>query len=342
MIFGWHLRLRRTFSVYSHLWVFLVGLSGGSLAAQDLPRFNVDLGQTSVSGLSSGAFMAVQFHTAYSSSVMGAGIIAGGPYNCAYVNPGGIISCMEDSPSGEASAGAARWFSWLGSIDPVQNLKRGRVYIFSGTEDSVVARDVVEATYAYYLSIGVPSSQVKYVRSVPAGHGFISPFASSQCAVNASPYINRCASEGMAYDQAGDILTHIYGNLNPPNSAQPGQLIRFSQKQFEDLWLGPTGFLYVPASCTAGERCRIHVAFHGCKQTVQDIGDQYLLDTGYNRWADSNNILVLYPQAPTDLSDNPEHCWDWWGYTGLGFGTRNAPQMLAVRHMVEQLAGAKQ
>src|SRR5204863_4834893 len=52
-------------------------------AAPALPSFNADLTQCSVSGLSSGAFMTVQLHLAYSSMFIGAGVIAGGPYRCA-------------------------------------------------------------------------------------------------------------------------------------------------------------------------------------------------------------------------------------------------------------------
>ena len=37
-------------------------------------------GKNSVSGLSSGAFMTVQFHIAHSADLVGAGVIAGGPY----------------------------------------------------------------------------------------------------------------------------------------------------------------------------------------------------------------------------------------------------------------------
>jgi hypothetical protein len=51
--------------------------------AADLPRLNIDAGGISVSGLSSGGYMAVQFEVAYSSLVMGAAVIAGGPYYCA-------------------------------------------------------------------------------------------------------------------------------------------------------------------------------------------------------------------------------------------------------------------
>jgi poly(3-hydroxybutyrate) depolymerase len=61
---------------------------------------------------------------------------------------------------------------------------------------------------------------------------------------------------------------------------------------------------------------------------------------GYTRWADTNNIIVLFPQtAATPF--NPQGCWDWWGYTGREYLTRKAPQIVAVRRMVEQLAGAR-
>jgi len=42
-----------------------------------------DPAQVSVSGISSGGFMANQLHIAHSADVMGAAMIAGGPYGCA-------------------------------------------------------------------------------------------------------------------------------------------------------------------------------------------------------------------------------------------------------------------
>ena len=38
----------------------------------------MDKTKISVSGISSGGYMAVQFHVAYSETIMGAGIVAGG------------------------------------------------------------------------------------------------------------------------------------------------------------------------------------------------------------------------------------------------------------------------
>src|SRR6185503_20093724 len=47
-----------------------------------LAAYGVDLQQTSVSGVSSGAAMAVQIHVAHSSIMRGIGVIAGVAYDC--------------------------------------------------------------------------------------------------------------------------------------------------------------------------------------------------------------------------------------------------------------------
>jgi len=52
-------------------------------AAPRLGGHGADLSETSVSGVSSGGYMAVQFHVAHSRLVKGAGVLAGGPYYCA-------------------------------------------------------------------------------------------------------------------------------------------------------------------------------------------------------------------------------------------------------------------
>lgn len=43
--------------------------------------YNVDRDQISVSGLSSGAYFAVQFHVSFSKTIMGAGVVAGGNFS---------------------------------------------------------------------------------------------------------------------------------------------------------------------------------------------------------------------------------------------------------------------
>jgi hypothetical protein len=48
-----------------------------------LSGYDASIGKSSISGVSSGAFMAVQFATAWSSIIKGVGIVAGGPFWCA-------------------------------------------------------------------------------------------------------------------------------------------------------------------------------------------------------------------------------------------------------------------
>jgi hypothetical protein len=118
-------------------------------------------------------------------------------------------------------------------------------------------------------------------------------------------------------------LQHIYGRLNPPNRGQvAGSVKSFDQSVYtkphqpDALSLGDTGYVFVPQDCEQGGPCRVHVALHGCKQDIGDIGRRFVVDTGYNAWADTNHLIVLYPQTKPSpyLPTNPQACWDWWSY----------------------------
>ena len=104
--------------------------------------------------------------------------------------------------------------------------------------------------------------------------------------------------------------------------------------------LGGVGYAYVPTVCRS-EACRLHVAFHGCRQHADNqkddrVHDDFVRDAGYNRWAAANRLIVLYPQA-TETRLNPTGCWDFWGYSGLEWRTRDGVQMGAVAEMIDTL-----
>src|SRR5580698_10544698 len=61
--------------------------TASALCAAPLRGYGADATQTSVSGLSSGAFMAAQFDVAWSKHLVGAGIVAGGAFYCAGLFP---------------------------------------------------------------------------------------------------------------------------------------------------------------------------------------------------------------------------------------------------------------
>ena len=69
------------------------------------------------------------------------------------------------------------------------------------------------------------------------------------------------------------------------------------------------------------------------------FGMTYVRNAGYNRWADTNRIIVLYPQATTS-SGNPNGCWDWWGYDDENYATRTGSQLCAIKNMVDRLTRA--
>ena len=312
-----------------------------ALAADPLPAFRVDLRETSVSGLSSGAYMAGQFHVAYSATVMGAGIVAGGPYDCAEGELSVALNrCMQTGMGipdparlvDRAEARAAR-----GEIDPLTGLAADRVYVFSGTRDETVVPAVVAQVPAFYRAAGMPQAGIAFENALPAGHAFVTEDRGNACGVTAPPFINDCD-----YDQAGALLRHLYGALNPPAERLGGELIEFDQSEFlpdpTAHGMATSGFAYVPADCAAGESCRVHVAFHGCRQSRDRVGDAFLEGAGYNHWADTNSLIVLYPQAhETPL--NPHACWDWWGYNSPDYASRSGRQMAATRAMLTRLAG---
>lgn len=53
-------------------------------------------------------------------------------------------------------------------------------------------------------------------------------------------------------------------------------------------------------------------------------------------------MVVLYPQAVRSGIFYPNGCWDWWGYTGDAYYSRDGAQMKAIFAMLKHLAGKDQ
>jgi poly(3-hydroxybutyrate) depolymerase len=316
--------------------VLLFGVSCAA-AAQKLPALGADVAALTVSGVSSGGYMAVQVHVAHSSRVRGAGVLAAGPYYCAR---GSLWTawnlCMGGAPA--SSRADAERFARDGRIDPLSNLAKSRAWLFSGTQDRTVAPAVVEALASQYALFGAATAVVK---DRPAGHAMVTESAGNACAVTAPPFINDCD-----YDAAGALLRHLLGSLSAASPRPAGSLAAFDQREFGAgyaISMADEGYVYVPRSCEAGG-CRVHVAFHGCRQGAEAVGERFVREAGYNSWADTNRLIVLYPQAIARYAwwtFNPRGCWDWWGYTGPDYATRSAPQIRAVMAMLGRLGAPR-
>lgn len=324
-----------------------------------LPAVGAQIDQTSVSGVSAGAYMAGQFQLAHGRDVIGAGIIAGGPWGCAEslyadVMPGpgtafinlsrAMNGCMLNAlqawgiPDPKWLAQRANQLAAKDRIDPIDTARRDRVYLFTGREDRTVVPAIVAAARDFYRAISIGDDQIMFVHDLPAGHGFVTEDAGLACDATASPYIVDCD-----YDMAGALLRHIYGSLEPRTEKPTGEVITFDQGEFlKDLGshgLADTGTVYIAPGCRNAAGCRVHIAFHGCNQNTAAVGDAFITKTGFLNWADANRLIVLFPQVSSTPA-NPQACWDWWGYTGPQFLTRDAPQIVAVRRMLMRLAAS--
>lgn len=190
----------------------------------------------------------------------------------------------------------------------------------------------MDALKNYYNSF-VPTANVIYKNNIAAEHAMITDDYGSACSTKGSPYINNCN-----FDLAGAMLAQLYGPLNARNmGALPsGNFVEFNQSQFiTNHGMAPTGWAYIPQACTSGAQCRLHVVLHGCQQNVTLVQQQYVRNTGYNRWADSNNMVMLYPQTSTQATNS---CWDWWGYDSANYAKKSGPQMAAIKAMVDQVS----
>ena len=319
-------------------------------AVVPLPKYNVDRSQTTVSGLSSGGFMANQLGWAHSSLFKGVGIFAAGPYMCAGHN--NYTACMYNATISSTQLATMQnsidSFSASGAIDPKSGVAAQQIYMFVGTSDFTVGPNPMAALRTQYGNNAVPAANVEFVQRASTAHVFPTDFDSTgnnACSSSASPYISNCG-----YDGAKAVLSKFYGTLNARNNAPAaGNYIEFDQRAFTtNPGVAPTGWVYVPANCAGGAQCRVHVALHGCQQSYGNIGDKFIKNTGYTRWADTNSIIVLFPQTQVDNTSrptaasgslaNPNACWDWIGWYGTNFAQKAGTQIAAIKAMVDQLS----
>ena len=328
-------------------------LASSGACADPLPPLGTALSETSVSGLSSGAYMAGQLQIAHAEDIVGAGIVAGGPFACAESAnsrlfpfwPTAVIqnaakalnSCMDTTmgvPNPEDLVERAKELAADGDIAPLSALANHTVYLYSGNDDQTVTRPVVEAAKQFYDMAGVALGNVTLVKGA-GGHAFITEEGGAACGLSEGPYVSDCN-----YDQARAILGWIYGPLEPASAVPQGEFLVFDQEVFSEPGdsFADEGVVYIPSTCRSEPGCRVHVALHGCRQSRESVGDTFIKDTGFAEIADTNRLVILFPQARAISGINPEGCWDWWGYTGLDYLGKDAPQIAAIWAMVERLA----
>ena len=172
---------------------FLAGCGAENVQAA-ARRSTPSSSETSVSGISSGAYMAGQFEIAHSRKV-----VRGGDHRRRPLRVRREPLCRHDPraghrlpqpveghqrlhaeraaalgvPNPQALVEHAKRLAERGHIDPIANIKDDRIYLFSGTNDHTVVPAIVDCGAPLLCGIGVPDAQVQYVHDKPAGHAFV-------------------------------------------------------------------------------------------------------------------------------------------------------------------------
>lgn len=303
-----------------------------------LPTYHVS--SVYVAGVSSGGYMATQLQVAYSGRIRGSAVFAAGPTCAQNTVTQALYACGDNVyptylPTLEAYTRTWASYGW---IDPVGNLAARPAYVFHGNSDATVRTSVTDDLVRYHQHFG---ASVQYDSGSAAGHAWVTPYGTGGCTVTAAPFLNNCGT-----DPQNAFLRKLFGAVQAPNTGPlRGTLIRFDQNSFAvngwapGLSMDTAGFAYVPPSCAAGQSCRLLVALHGCLQGYGRVGTAFVDRANLNQYADTNNMIVLYPQAVTSAV-NPNGCWDWWGYLGgTNYPIKGGAQVETIMNMVRRLDG---
>jgi poly(3-hydroxybutyrate) depolymerase len=310
------------------------------VSASDGVKLNLNLEQTSVSGLSSGGYMATQFQLAHSQTIVGAGIVGAGPYYCALndigIALGQCVSKASSSITNEPFIAQYERFQADELLASKANIEDDRVLIIHGTLDETVNRTAANLLAKQYQQ-WLGDDQLTYIDDKAFSHHFPTLGSGTACDVSQSPFIGNCG-----FDAAGEILKHIYGELTPPKDQAMAEIATIDLSQYASLSgtsIADEAYIYVPAACADGELCTLHISFHGCNQSSEDVDNAYAQQSGFNRWADANDMVVLYPQVKKSMFMplNPQGCWDWWGYTDENYANKQGPQIKAIYNVMQAL-----
>jgi poly(3-hydroxybutyrate) depolymerase len=326
-----------------------------SVALDAPPPLQLEHEQFTVSGLSSGAAMAVQMGVAHSARVRGIGIVSGPPYLCAQ---GLVTKATNDCltlgrtwlrelfgpmfglslfSSGERDIEVQDLIADTNKlaqrkrIDPVANMAGQRIWEYRGSKDRVVGVKASAAQHAFFLHFnglvvrGEPRPTPHTLPTSDPGQG--------ACDVNDEDFVSGCD-----FDAAGYMLRSLYKRPRAKPDEGAGQWYALRQSDYVPmspgmadpdaamrmLGLAESAHVFVPAQCM-GERCAIHVALHGCQQGMTDEAFRAFSEGGgYVRWAGPLRLVLLFPRVGAikplergswDSVGNPMGCWDWWGYT---------------------------
>ncbi|MBC7952446.1 MAG: hypothetical protein H7Z12_11595 [Rhodospirillaceae bacterium] len=311
----------------------LLAVTGAAhgLEVKDLTKLRLEPDVT-ISGVSSGGAMALQYAIAHAESVRGVGLVAAPGYDCAKGQISEAIgSCMCGAPDAKAMLSSA---VEKAKYEPGKAKALNTAYVFHSLGDGTVRPSSGAATMKFLRAALPNGTVVADVGDAAEGttlaeHGMLSGDGTDSCEGEGDTFVRACKSPaGKAKDMVGDMFKVLYGKP-PAAAAAAGTLYEFNQEPFikavaktvtvvtpltdynpftrlhtrrDQFDMAPKGMVYVPAKCEAGG-CKLHVALHGCKMSGKT---DFVTRTGYENWADRFGVVVVFPWLADYYSTLPK------------------------------------
>jgi hypothetical protein len=98
-----------------------------------------------------------------------------------------------------------RLHTLLACCDDPANMNSSRIWMFTGTKDTVVVSGVIFKAVEYYQQYVSNYDQIKLVSNVPAEHSWVTSSYGNKCDYEGSPYVNNCG-----FDGSGEFLKHWF------------------------------------------------------------------------------------------------------------------------------------
>lgn len=301
----------------------------------------------SISGISSGAAMAVQYAVGHSSSIAAVGSVAGPPWGCAESSASQAINkCMCGRQEPDNKVDAARQLAATGKVDSLsasnKPLRLSRSYVFHSPADATVVEKSGKANIAFLSAFIGNNSQVDFGNvadgSNKAGHGIIARDRhneSCQADGRETTYIRYCGAE----DNAGKMFYALYDDQKVPfdpskrvNVITENEVWQFDQQHLIDLEkpgtkVAPDTVWWWFWTFPSGRRKNFDMAETGyiyvppsCRESgnscrvhvalhgcKQNVKD-FANKAGYNNWAEHYKVIVVYPAIEPNASLSEEAC----------------------------------
>jgi len=296
--------------------------------------------------------MAMNHLFAFSASVKGAIIAAGNPYGCGAFKEGHTEHGGACYYGGNDLAKLKKYIESQykrGLIDNPENLANTSVLLFNGKNDWMVYTKGMKEAGKQLRMFMQPDRVVERFKT-KAAHVWSLDHGKCKCGSCSGADSVCCDYNNCHYDLSGESLGLFFNSVQPRVNAsqqwwlwidQHKYLPARNESQWKQVRLKRWCPTYVPGSCRKDPgSCPVHIHYHGCIDNDATLRMQWINNLDLNEYAESNGIIVMYPQATGDYLTGVG-CWNW-GHKGDDklFDTKQSAQMRTVIAMLQDLPTA--